>query len=164
MQFSKTLQGSKSAIVSIKSTLLLFLLILNFLDLRNKSETVLIMGYMNFLSQWYIKMFAFDGVQIVPMVQPFFCKQFLQLKIKLLNVSIKARNVVVTFVEAVHLEQFSKDVLTDLIPSTFGMLVYKEFTSKETRQELTGTKSAWLIFLRNNVVCWMCDGISLTIG
>ena len=36
------------------------------------------------------------------------------------------------------------DVLTDLTPSVFGILVYKDFTSRGTRYELSGTKS----------VCW----------
>ena len=33
-------------------------------------------------------------------------------------------NVVITFVEAVRLEYFSMDVLTNLIPLAFGILVY----------------------------------------
>ena len=56
------------------------------------------------------------------MAQPFICKYFLHLKIKLLSASINAKNVVITFAEAVHLEYFSKDVLTDLIPSLLGIL------------------------------------------
>ena len=98
------------------------------------------------------------------MAQPFICKSFLQFKIKLCSVSINAKNAVTTFVEAVRLEYFSKDVLTDLIPSAFGMLVYNDLTSRETRYEFSGTKSVWLIFLRKSVVSWSYDGISLTIG
>ena len=109
-------------------------------------------------------MFAYEGAQIVPIVQPFICKQFLQLKIKLSSVSINAKNVVITFVEAVRLEYFSEDILTDFIPSEFGILVYNDFTSTETRYELSGTKLIWLIFLRKSVVSWTYDGISLTIG
>ena len=133
------------------------------INLRYISENVLINGYINFLSKWSIKMFAYEGAQIAPMAQPFICKQYLQLKIKF-NVSINAKNVVITFVEAVRLDHFSKDVLTDLTPSAFGMLVYNDFTSRETRYELSGIKSIWLIFLRKSVVCWTYDGISLTIG
>ena len=107
-------------------------------------------------------MFAYEGAQIAPMAQPLICKQYLQLKIKF-NISINVKNVVITFVEAVRLEQFSRDVLMDLTPSAFGMLVY-DFTSRETRYELSGIKSIWLIFLRKSVVCWTYDGISLTIG
>ena len=108
-------------------------------------------------------MFAYEGAQIAPMAQPFICKQYLQMKIKF-NVSINAKNVVITFVEAVRLEYFSKDILTDFIPSEFGILVYNDFTSTETRYELSGTKLIWLIFLRKSDVSWTYDGISLTIG
>ena len=44
------------------------------INLRYISENVLINGYMNFLSKWSIKMFAYEGAQIVPMAQPFICK------------------------------------------------------------------------------------------
>ena len=55
------------------------------------------------------------------------------------SVSINAKNVVITFVEAVRLEYFSKDVLTDFIPSALGILVYNDFTFRETRYELSAT-------------------------
>ena len=97
---------------------------------------------MNFLSKWSIKTFAHQGAQIVLMEQP----------------------LLLTFAEAVCLEYFSKDILTDLIPSAFGILVYNDFTSKETRNELPGTKSIWLTFLRKMVASWRYYGISLTIG
>ena len=86
------------------------------------------------------------------------------MKIKLFCVGINAKKVVITFVEAVRLEYFSKDVLTDLIPSAFIILLYNDFMSRETRHELSGTKLIWLIFSRKSVVCWTYDGISLTIG
>ena len=86
------------------------------------------------------------------------------MKIKLLSVAIKAKNVVVTFVEAVRLEYFSKDVLKDLIPSAFGILVYNDFTCREATYELPGTKLIGLIFLRKSVVSWKYDEISLKIG
>ena len=38
--------------------------------------------------------------------------------------------VLITFVESVCLEYFSQDVLTDLIRSAFGILVYNDFTSR----------------------------------
>ena len=78
--------------------------------------------------------------------------------------SINAKNVVITFVEAVHLEYFSKDVLTDLIPSAFGIDVYSDFMFRETRYELSGTKLISLIFLKKSVAFWTYDGISLMIG
>ena len=98
------------------------------------------------------------------MAQPFICKWFLQLEIKLFGVSINSQNVVITFVEAVRLEYFSNDVLTDLIPSALGILVYNHFTSRGTRYELFGTESIWLIFLTKLVVSWTYDGMSLRIG
>ena len=134
------------------------------INLRYLSENVLINGYMNFLSKWSIKMFAYEGAQIVPMAQPFICKQLLQLNIKLFSVSINNKNVVITFDEAVRLEYFSKDVLPDLIPSAFEILVYDDFTSRETTYELSGTKLIQLIFLRKSVVSQTYDEISLTIG
>ena len=105
-------------------------------------------------------MFVYEVAQIVPLAQPFFCKKLLQLKIKLFNASINAKNVVITFVK-VCLEYFSKDVLTNLIPSAFGILVYNDFTSTETRYELSETKSIGC--LRTNVPSiFDYDEISLT--
>ena len=80
------------------------------------------------------------------------------------SVGINAKNVVITFVEAVRLDYFSKDVLTDLIPSAFRILVYNDFTSREASYELSGTKLIWLIFVRKSVLSWTYDGICLTIG
>ena len=81
------------------------------------------------------------------------------------SVSINAKNIVITFVKAVCLKYFSKDFLTDLIPSAFGILVYNDFTSRETRvYEFSGTKSIWLIFLRKLIPSWVYHGISLTIN
>ena len=77
------------------------------------------------------------------------------------SVGINAKNVVITFVEAVRLDYFSKDVLTDLIPSAFRILVYNDFTSREASYELSGTK---LIFVRKSVLSWTYDEICLTIG
>ena len=126
-------------------------------------ENVLINGYMNFLLKRSIMMFAYEWAQIVPMAQLFVYKQFLLLKIKLFSVGIKAKNVI-TFVKVIRLEYFPKNSSTDLIPSGFGILVYNDFTSRETRCELSGTNSDWLVFLRKSVVSWMYYGISLTIG
>ena len=107
------------------------------INLKRISENVCINGYMNSFSKWPIKMFGCEGVQIVPIAQLFICKLFLQSKTKLFSVSIKAKNVVITFVEAVRLKSFSKDFLTDLILSSFGILMYNNFTSRETRYTLS---------------------------
>ena len=82
------------------------------------------------------------------------------MKIKLLGDSINVKNVVITSVDAARLKYFPKDASMDLIPSAFGVLVYNDFTSRETRYELFGTKSIWLIFLRKLVVSWTYDAIS----
>ena len=86
------------------------------------------------------------------------------MKIKLFSVSINAKKVVIAFVEAVLLEYFSKDVLVNLIPTAFGILMHNYVTSRETRYELSQTKSIWLIFLRKSVVSWTYDRISLLTG
>ena len=49
-------------------------LYMSFINLRYISENVFINGYMSSLLKWYIKMFAYQGAQIAPMVQPFVCK------------------------------------------------------------------------------------------
>ena len=75
---------------------------------------------------------------------PFICKLFLQSKIKLFNVSISAKNKVITFAEAVCSEYFSFDRYDSLL---FEILMYNDFASRETGYVLSGTKSVWLIFL-----------------
>ena len=64
----------------------------------------------------------------------------MQLKIKLYKVSVNAKTEVYTFAEVVRSEYFSKDVLTDMISSALGILVYNEFKSKKTRHRMSGTK------------------------
>ena len=56
---------------------------------------------MNLFSKLSIKIFANEDAHIVPMIQRFICKGFLQLKIKLFSVSINARNVVIIGLPAV---------------------------------------------------------------
>ena len=63
-----------------------------------------------------MKMLVCAGAQIVSITQPFICKQFLQLNLKLFNVKINDRKVAIAFVATVLLGKFSKDVLTALIP------------------------------------------------
>ena len=63
------------------------------------------------------------------MALPFICMKFLQLNMKL-------------FCTIVFLGKLSSDVLTALIPSEFGMFVYKDFTSSDTGHQLSGTVSA----------------------
>ena len=46
------------------------------------------------------------------------------------------REVVITFLATVLLGELSKDILTTLIPSELGLLVYKDLTSRDTKYEL----------------------------
>ena len=94
-------------------------------------------------------MFGCEGAEIVPIAQPFICNQFLHLKIKLFSVSINAKNVVITFAEAIRLEYFIKHALANLIPSAFGILVYNDFRSGEKGYEF----SVNLVNLSKKVGC-----------
>ena len=71
-----------------------------------------------------MKMVAYAGAQSVPMAQAFICKQFLQFKTSKINDGKE----LITFVAAVLLGKFSRDVLTALIPSELAILVYKDLT------------------------------------
>ena len=50
-----------------------------------------------------------------------------------------------------------------LIPSASGILAHTNFTSRETRCEVSGIKSIWLVFLRKSFVSWTSthDGIKV---
>ena len=64
--------------------------------------------------------------------------QFLQFNTKLFNIRINDRKVVITFVFPGKL---SSHVFTAFIPSEFRIFVYNDFTSSDTRYELSGTVS-----------------------
>ena len=85
-----------------------------------------------------MEVLAYACVQIVPMARNITCKEFLQLITKLLNVKVNTMKVVTSLVVTVLLGKFPKDVLTTLIPSEFGILVYKDLTSRNTKYELSG--------------------------
>ena len=63
---------------------------------------------------------------------------FLQLNRKLFKIRFNDRKGVITFVVIVFLGKSSSDVFTAFIPSEFGIFVYKDFTSSDTRYELSG--------------------------
>ena len=107
---------------------------------------------------------AYDGVQIVSMAQPFICMQFLQVNTKLFKVTINDRKVVITVVTIFFLGKLSSDVFTAFIPSEFGIFVDKDFTSSDTRYELSGTVSTVFSLLMKSLVSLTHDGICLTIG
>ena len=45
-----------------------------------------------------MKIFAYVGVHFVPIAHPFICKKFVQLNIKLINVNINFRKLMITSV------------------------------------------------------------------
>ena len=79
----------------------------------------------------------------------------MQLITKLFNVQINDLNVVITFVATFLPRKFSTDVFTALIPSEFGILVYKDLTSRNTKYELSGIVSIVLIFRKKSPVAYM---------
>ena len=70
---------------------------------------------------------------MVPIAPPFVCRYFLELNIKLFNVRVRAKNIVITFVATVLFGWLSRDFFTAYIPSAFGMLMYNDCTSSDTR-------------------------------
>ena len=71
---------------------------------------------------------------------------------KLFNVKINIRKIVITFLLAVLLGKYSKDLLTALIPLELGILAYKDLTSRDTKYELSGIFSILLIFHKKSLV------------
>ena len=96
-----------------------------------------------------MKLLAYASTQIVPMVQPFICNQFWQLETKLFNIKIIDGKLVISFVATVLLEKFSKNFL---VPSELGILVYKDLTSMDTTDELSGIFSILLSFRKKSFV------------
>ena len=70
---------------------------------------------------------------MVSIAQLFVCRQFLELNIKLFNVRMRDKSVVITFVATVRFGRLSRDFFPAFIPSAFGMLVYNDFMSINTR-------------------------------
>ena len=62
----------------------------------------------------------------------------MQLITKLFNLQFNDLNVVITFVATFLPRMLSTDVFTALIPSEFGILVYKDLASRNTKYELSG--------------------------
>ena len=55
---------------------------------------------MFFLSKWSKSIFVQSGAKIVEIAQPLICGKFFELKIKLYKVRVRAKKVVVTFVNS----------------------------------------------------------------
>lgn len=83
----------------------------------------------------------------------------LQLNMKLFN----DRKVFTTFVAIVFLEKLSSDVFIAFIPSGFEIFAYRDFTSNNTRYELSRTVSIAFSLLINSFVFLTYDGICFTI-
>ena len=64
----------------------------------------------------------------------------------------------ITFIASTLLGKFSRDVLAALIPSAFGIIVYKDFTSRDTKYELSGIVSIVLVFRKKSLVSCIYDG------
>ena len=69
-----------------------------------------------------------------------------------LNVGINDNKVVITIIAIVFLGILSSDVFTAFISLEFGMFVNKDFSSSDTRYELSGTDSTAFILLMKSVV------------
>ena len=73
----------------------------------------------------------------------------MKLKTKLFTVSIKLKNVMITFVATILLVSLSEVSLTAVIPWLFGIFVYSDFTSRVTSKLSFGM---FLIF-EGNLCC-----------
>ena len=95
------------------------------------------------------------------MAQPLICKYFWQLKIKLSRVRARWRNAVIIPVKTIFC---FRAVSTALMPSLFGMFVYRERTSNVTRMLILGILSKLLIFRMKSVESLTYDLSSFTYG
>ena len=100
--------------------------------LKNVNDFLFRSGYMFFLSKWSKSIFVQNGAKIVEIAQPLICGKFFELKIKSYKVRVRAKKVVVTFVNSslwipllivINFVKFSWDTFTAFILSEFGMLV-----------------------------------------
>ena len=80
-------------------------------------------GYISFFFKWSINILVYDGEQMISIIQPFVRRYFVVLNIKLFNVRVSAKNIVITFVATVCFGWLSRNFFTAFIPSALGMLV-----------------------------------------
>ena len=102
-------------------------------------------------------------MNIFPTAQPLICRCNFEIKMNLFSVKISAKNVAITFVATVLFGQLPCFRLTAAIPSSFGMFVYKIFTSMVTKNEFSGTLKLFILSTKS-LVSLICDGISFTRG
>ena len=79
-------------------------------------------------------------------------------------VRINDRKTVITIVTIAFQGKFSIRVFTAFIPSEIGIFVYKDFTSSDTRYELSGTVSTAYSLLTMLFVSLTYDRICLRTG
>ena len=65
-------------------------------------------AYMYFHSKWSMKIFSWDGAQVVPITQPLVCRNFFELNIKLFKVGMRAQKVGISFVAIITSVDFTK--------------------------------------------------------
>ena len=65
-------------------------------------------AYMHFHSKWSMKIFSWDGAQVVPITQLLVCRNFFELNIKLFKVGMRAKKVGISFVAIISSADFTK--------------------------------------------------------
>ena len=83
---------------------------------------------------------------------------------KLFNVRIRAKNVAVTFVATFLLVCLSNYSFTAFIPSAFGIFLYNDLTSRDTKLPLSGTGFIAPSFHKKSVLSFIYEDTCLTIG
>ena len=85
----------------------------------------------------------------------FYLKMVVAVEHKVVQGGIRAKNVI-TFVATFLVVCLS---FTTFIPSAFGILVYKNLTSRDTKWPLSGTDFIAFSLSKKSVVSFTCDGI-----
>ena len=83
---------------------------------------------------------------------------------KLFNINIRNRNLIITFVAIGFLGTEFKASFAALIHSWFGIFAYKDFTSKVTRNVFSAMFSVSLILLMKSAVSLTQDGSASACG
>ena len=65
-------------------------------------------AYMYFHSKWSMKIFSWDGAQVVPITQLLVCRNFFELNIKLFKFRMRAQKVGISFVAIITSVDFTK--------------------------------------------------------
>ena len=104
--------------------------------------------YIYFFSKWFMKMkiFVWDGSNIALIAQSFIWEKRLQLSTKL----FKSWNKGCCYYFCCHIvpDVFLKNYFTTFIPSAFGILLYKDLTSREPNRPDLGQFLLCLAYLK----------------